>query len=578
MSTVRTRFAPSPTGHLHIGGARTALFCWLYARRHGGKFILRIDDTDRERSTKEMELAILEGMKWLGLDWDEGPFYQSQRSELYEEAIRRLLEAGHLYRCVCTPEELEAKRKAALAKNENPRYDGTCRNRTDISPDQPHVLRFKSPTVGETIIDDGIQGKVIFPNSELDDLVIRRTDGTPTYNFSSVVDDVDMGITHIIRGADHLNNTPRQYQIFNALGAETPIFAHMPLTLGPDKTKLSKRHGDTALLAYRDKGFLPEAMLNYMVRLGWSHGDDEIFTVDELKKLFDFDGCTNSPGIFDIAKLTWVNEKHMQIVDNQTHAKRLPAFLEKIRISVSENKLSLERIVALLKTRNATYVEMAEKAERFFNGPQHYERLTKNHINILNYLRLLIKTLSPTFSKSDAMQIMQDVMSSFNLKLDTVAQALRIAIWGENQSPEIDEVISILGKDETITRIDRAVRYMKWVSVEYSRYRIWLIDYHPVGRYPTCITFDPSEIKHNFIEKLDPIKRQMIENDTISEPFSFGLLNSEIWQTYKNSARLGPNQLKDELLKVYKKRTKKRTSFQVVEIWMDLQELVNKMP
>lgn len=464
MSIVRTRFAPSPTGHLHIGGARTALFCWLYARRHGGKFILRIDDTDRERSSKEMELAILEGMTWLGLDWDEGPFYQSQRSALYDAAIQKLLENGSLYRCACAPEELEAKRKAALAKNENPRYHGKCRNRADISPDQPHVLRFKSPAVGETVVDDGIQGKVIFSNTELDDLVIRRTDGTPTYNFSSVVDDVDMKITHIIRGADHLNNTPRQYHIFTALGAEPPKFAHIPLTLGPDKTKLSKRHGDTALLAYRDKGFLPEAMLNYMVRLGWSHGDDEIFTKEHLKKLFDLDGCTNSPGIFDVAKLTWVNEQHMQKLESADIGKRLAPFLRNKGISVSDDDRRLEHIAASLKTRSKTLVEMAQSADFYFNAPVTYEEkaakkfLTPEAVEVFN--AILASLSEKELTKDSAMHMIHELAEKMGKKMGAVAQPLRVALTGVSASPPIDEVMAALGADECRRRIEDALYFI----------------------------------------------------------------------------------------------------------------------
>lgn len=464
MKEVRTRFAPSPTGHLHIGGSRTALFCWLYARHHGGKFILRIDDTDPERSSKEMELAILEGLKWLGLDWDEGPYYQSQRLHLYQQAIDKLMESGHVYRCVCTPEELEAKRKAAIAQGKNPGYDGTCRNRTDISPDQPHVLRFKSPQAGETIIDDGIQGRIVFPNAELDDLVIRRSDGTPTYNFSSVVDDIDMRITHIIRGTDHLNNTHKQYHIFKALGAEPPVFAHMPLTLGPDKTKLSKRHGDTALLAYRDKGFLPQAMLNYMVRLGWSHGDEEIFTVKELIEKFDLDGCTKSPGIFDMAKLTWVNEQHIQKLSPEELADYLAPFLAKIGIQADPASAKLKMIAESLKPRAKTLVEMADAARFYFAAPAEYEEKAAAKFftsESAEVLKAVLEQLPADMDKETAIKIVHGTAEKLGKKLGAVAQPLRVALTGASASPPIDDVMAILGSEECRRRIERAIEYIK---------------------------------------------------------------------------------------------------------------------
>lgn len=461
---VRTRFAPSPTGHLHIGGSRTALFCWLYARHHGGKFILRIDDTDPERSSKEMELAILEGLKWLGLDWDEGPYYQSQRLHLYQKAIDELIASGHVYRCVCTSEELEAKRKTAIAQGKNPGYDGTCRNRTDISADEPHVLRFKSPQAGETIIDDGIQGRIVFPNSELDDLVIRRSDGSPTYNFSSVVDDIDMKITHIIRGTDHLNNTHKQYHIFKALGAEPPVFAHMPLTLGPDKTKLSKRHGDTALLAYREKGFLPQAMLNYMVRLGWSHGDEEIFTVKELIEKFDLDGCTKSPGIFDMAKLTWVNEQHIKALNTQELANNLALFLAKIGIQADPSSAKLQMIAESLKPRAKTLVEMAEAAKFYFVEPAEYE--AKAEAKLFNaesadILGTILRELPDEIEKETAIKIVHDTANKLGKKLGSVAQPLRLALTGSSASPPIDDVMAILGGQECRKRIERAINHIR---------------------------------------------------------------------------------------------------------------------
>ncbi len=465
MTEVRCRFAPSPTGHLHIGGARTALFCFLYAKRHSGKFILRIDDTDRERSTKEMEEAILNGLKWLGLQWDEGPYYQSRRMDVYENAINKLWESGHLYRCNCSSEVLEEKRKAALAEGRKPRYDGACRDRTDISPDEPHVLRFRSPQAGETVIEDGIQGKVTFPNAELDDLILRRTDGSFTYNFTTVVDDVDLRITHVIRGVDHLNNTHRQAPIFKALGSEPPVFAHMALTLGPDKTKLSKRHGDTALLAYRDKGYLPEAMVNYMVRLGWGHGDREIFTMQELIELFDLDGCTKSPGVFDIRKLNWVDEQHMQKRDPAELAELMAPFLKKHGIEIEQGDPRLPHIVETLQARSNTLDRMAESARIYFFAPGEYDEkaakkfLKKDAAEVLRAVQS--KLPESELDKEVAITIVRGVAGEMGVKLGAVAQPIRVALTGSSASPPIDDVMSILGPDEIKARFEKAIDFIK---------------------------------------------------------------------------------------------------------------------
>ena len=316
MTSVRTRFAPSPTGYLHIGGARTALFNYLFARHHGGKFILRIEDTDRERSTTEAIEAILQALRWLQLDWDEGPFYQTQRFPLYRERIQKLLAEGRAYPCVCTPEELEAKRQAAQREKRKPAYDGTCRPKKGAIPplpkDKPYAVRFRSPQTGTTVVDDAVKGRVVFENRELDDLIIARSDGTPTYNFCVVVDDIDMGITHIIRGDDHLSNTPRQILLYQALGHVPPQFAHVPLILGLDKARLSKRHGATSVTAYRDMGYFPAALVNYLVRLGWSHGDQEIFSREELIEKFTLEEVGKSAGAFNPEKLVWVNFYYMK--------------------------------------------------------------------------------------------------------------------------------------------------------------------------------------------------------------------------------------------------------------------------
>src|ERR1022692_1028981 len=325
--TVRTRFAPSPTGFLHIGGLRTALFCWLYARRHGGTFVLRIEDTDLERSTEAAIQQILDGMEWAGLDHDEGPFYQTKRFDRYTEVIEELLASGNAYRCYCTKEELAQLRAEQMARGEKPRYDGRWRNRTDSRTGVEPVVRFKNPLVGEVIVDDVVHGRVVFQNAELDDLIIARSDGTPTYNFCVVVDDMDMQITHVIRGDDHLNNTPRQLNILLALGRKPPIYAHLPMILGSDGTKLSKRHGAVSALQYRDDGFLPEAVLNYLVRLGWSHGDQEFFTIEEMVRMFDIAHVNPAPARFDADKLRWVNHEHIKRLPDAELGARLAPFL-----------------------------------------------------------------------------------------------------------------------------------------------------------------------------------------------------------------------------------------------------------
>jgi len=331
--TVRTRFAPSPTGYLHIGGARTALFSWLYARKHGGKFILRIEDTDLERSTAESVNAILEGMTWLGLEYDEGPFFQTRRFDRYQEVIQKLLDAGHAYRCACSKERLDELREAQMARKEKPRYDGHCRHKT-VSADAPHVIRFKNPLQGQVVIDDLIRGRVIIQNTELDDLIIQRSDGTPTYNLTVVVDDYDMQITHVIRGDDHLNNTPRQINILQAIGAPIPTYAHLPMILAEDGAKLSKRvHGESvSVIQYREEGYLPEALLNYLVRLGWSHGDQEIFTIDEMIRLFDLANVNNSASSINISKLLWLNQQYLKDSDPAHIAHHLAYHLGKLGI------------------------------------------------------------------------------------------------------------------------------------------------------------------------------------------------------------------------------------------------------
>src|SRR5690606_15147708 len=335
--TVRTRFAPSPTGYLHIGGARTALYCWLYARRHGGKFILRIEDTDLERSTAESVNAILEGMTWLGLEYDEGPFYQTKRFDRYREVIEQLLREGKAYHCYCSKERLEQLRAEQMARKEKPRYDALCRNGVaNPPPGVKPTVRFKNPQDGAVVVEDLIRGRVVYQNSELDDLIIARADGSPTYNFTVVVDDMDMNITHVIRGDDHLNNTPRQMNMFAALGATPPKYAHVPMILGPDGARLSKRHGAVSVMQYRDDGYLPEALLNYLVRLGWSHGDQEIFTLDEMIQLFDVADVHKSPAAVNPDKLLWLNQHYLKTSDPKHVAHHLSYHLGKLGIDPAE--------------------------------------------------------------------------------------------------------------------------------------------------------------------------------------------------------------------------------------------------
>src|ERR1700735_3687085 len=368
---VRTRFAPSPTGFLHIGGLRTALFCWLYARRHGGQFILRIEDTDLERSTEAAIQQILDGMEWAGLIQDEGPFFQTKRFERYKEVIEEMLAEGTAYRCYCTKEELEQMRAQQTARGEKPRYDGRWRERTDSLPGAPFVVRFKNPLTGEVVVDDVVHGPVVFQNSELDDLIIARSDGTPTYNFCVVVDDLDMQITHVIRGDDHVNNTPRQINILRALGGEVPVYAHLPTVLNEQGEKMSKRHGAMSVMGYRDAGFLPEAVLNYLARLGWSHGDAEIFSREQFVEWFNLDHLGTSPAQYDPDRLKWLNAHYIKEADNARLETLTKPFLAELDIDAAmlEEGPPLELVIGLLKDRASTVKEIAENAAMFYQEP-----------------------------------------------------------------------------------------------------------------------------------------------------------------------------------------------------------------
>jgi glutamyl-tRNA synthetase len=461
---VKTRFAPSPTGYLHLGGARTAIFNWLFARHHGGRFLLRIEDTDRERSTEESVKEILEAMRWLGMDWDEGPFRQTERMDLYKKAAQRLLDEGKAYYCYCTPEELESMREEALAKGLPPRYDGRCRDRVSPPPDAPPpVIRFKVPQEGEMVVHDLVKGDVTFPNSQLDDFIIVRSDGTPTYNFVVVVDDAEMGLTHVIRGDDHLNNTPKQILLYEALGYDLPQFAHVSMILGPDHTRLSKRHGATSVLAYRDEGYLPEALFNFLVRLGWSHGDQEVFTIDELIEYFDLDAVSSAAAVYNPDKLLWLNAQHMKMADDERLADELLTFLEREGVvSSPPDKEWLKRVVASLKERAKTLKEMAQMARFYFEDPQEYDEKGRKKFlrpSVVPLLRDLICELGQLvdFGEKEVEEAFVGVLEKHGLKLGKLAQPVRVAITGGTVSPGIFEVVSILGKDVVLRRLNRAV-------------------------------------------------------------------------------------------------------------------------
>ncbi|MBI1920045.1 MAG: glutamate--tRNA ligase [Geobacter sp.] len=461
MSEVRLRFAPSPTGYLHVGGARTALFNWLLARKLKGRFILRIEDTDVARSTQESVDAILQGMEWLGLDWDEGPFFQSDNFPLYREHVEKLLSEGKAYRCYCTPEELEAKREKALAEGRKPKYDGTCRNLTEEIPGKPFAVRFKAPKDGVTAFDDLIKGPISFNNEELDDLIIQRSDGTPTYNFTVVIDDASMQVTTVIRGDDHVNNTPRQILLYEALGYPVPKFAHVPMILGADKTRLSKRHGATSVMAYRDMGFLPEAMVNYLVRLGWSHGDQEIFSLEELIEKFSIENVGKSAGVFNPDKLLWLNHHYINESAPDQLAELLIPFLKEREVD-PEGGPSLPAVVKTLQERSHTLLEMADGAVFYFRSdfdydPEAVAKFLKPDV-APRYEALLAKLDSLNEFTHDAIEAaFKELCADQGIKMGQIGPPVRVALCGGTTSPSIYEVIEVLGKEETRKRITRAL-------------------------------------------------------------------------------------------------------------------------
>ncbi len=465
MTKVRTRFAPSPTGDLHIGGARTAIFNWLLARHTQGAFILRIEDTDVARSTQESIQVILDAMTWLGMDWDEGPFYQTQRISLYQEAAERLLKQGKAYRCYCTPEEVAEKREAALKAGVKPKYDRTCLSRKPPYPDGPYAIRFLSPDEGKTGVEDLIQGHVQFDNTELDDLIILRSDGLPTYNFSVVVDDATMGITHVIRGNDHLNNTPRQIQIYQALDYPLPKFGHVSMILGPDKKKLSKRHGAQSVMEYKKMGYLPQAVVNYLVRLGWSYGDQEEFTQEELIEKFSLKAVGRSPAAINPGKLDWLNAQYIKRTELGELVQRARPFMEAKGYSITDLDL-LRKAVLSLRERVKTLVEMAELSEFYFREEIGYEEKAAEKflkIDAVPLFEQIIAALAKegVFDKGSGHRLIQEMAEHREMPLVKIAQPIRVALTGKTVSPPIDEVMEALGRERVIQRLKRAMEYIK---------------------------------------------------------------------------------------------------------------------
>jgi len=460
--TVVTRFAPSPTGMLHVGGVRTALYSWLYARRMGGKFILRVEDTDRERSTEEAVQVILDGMAWLELTSDEGPYYQTQRFDRYRAVIAQMLAAGQAYHCYCTKEELEAMRAGQIARKEKPRYPGTCRHGREPRPGVQPVVRFRNPTEGAVVVEDLVHGAVTFQNAELDDLIIARSDGSPTYNFSVVVDDKDMGITHVIRGDDHLNNTPRQMNMLIALGATPPVYAHVPMILGPDGTKLSKRHGAVSVLQYEEEGYLPDALLNYLVRLGWSHGDQEIFTREEMIAAFDIKDVNKAASTFNPEKLLWLNQQHMMRAEPSTLVPRLRAQLRRIGLDSDDRNL-LEGIILSQRERAKTLKEMACNSRFFFIDTVQIDPkaaakyLGEGGRQMLGQVREHLAQLTQWTAVS-IHAALENLAAANDLGLGKVAQPVRVAVTGTAVSPPIDTTIALLGRERTLARIETVLR------------------------------------------------------------------------------------------------------------------------
>ena len=464
MDTIITRFPPSPTGYLHVGGARTAIFNWLYARHMQGKFVLRIEDTDAERSTQASVDAIFDALQWLGIDWDDGPYYQTQRFDIYREYIDKLLESGHAYYCTCSPEQIDAMRQKAMATGAKPRYDGTCREK-GLGPSGNAVVRFKAPLTGTTVVEDVIKGNMVFQNDELDDFVICRSDGSPTYNFVVVVDDITMNINTIIRGDDHVMNTPKQILLYQALGSPLPTFGHVPMVLGNDRARLSKRHGAMSVTAYRDMGFLPEALINYLVRLGWSHGDQEFFTRDELIEVFDLENIGKSAGVFDLDKLQAVNAEHIMAASPRDLVAPLKPFMEKAGVEIEADDY-VEQVIETLQPRSKTLADMAEAALFYYQSDIVYdEKAAKKFLKsaALDPLKILADKLEALedYAQSGLEDVFKAVMDETGLKLGKIAQQVRVALTGRTASPGIFEIIAILGKERVVPRLRKAIGFIE---------------------------------------------------------------------------------------------------------------------
>jgi len=464
MKEIVTRFPPSPTGYLHVGGARTALFNWLYARHTGGRYVLRIEDTDTKRSTQASVDAIFEALDWMGIDWDEGPYFQSQRLDIYQDFIQKLLDSGHAYYCSCSPEKLEEMRKTAMATGGKPKYDGTCRDR-GLQRSDSAVVRFKAPLTGTTVVEDVIKGNIVFQNDELDDFIIARSDGTPTYNFVVVVDDITMGINTIIRGDDHVMNTPKQILLYRALNQKLPIFGHVPMVLGSDRSRLSKRHGAMSVTAYRDMGYLPEAFINYLARLGWSYGDQEFFTRDELIEKFSLENIGRSAGIFDLEKLLALNADHIMARSPQDLIEPLTPFMQAHGYDIRKDSFS-ENVIRTLQPRSKTLKDMAADALFYFQETIAFdEKAAKKFLKPASVqpLRLLISKLEniTDFTEEELETAFKSVMAETGLKLGKIAQPVRVALTGRTASPGIFEIIAIIGKERVLDRLKNAVEFIQ---------------------------------------------------------------------------------------------------------------------
>ena len=462
--TIVTRFPPSPTGYLHVGNARTAIFNWLYARRMKGKFILRIEDTDTERSTQEAIDAIFNALEWLGIDWDEGPYYQTKRLDIYNDYLERLIDSGQAYYCTCSPDEIEAMRQKAMATGGKPKYDGTCRDKA-LSKTPGAVIRLKAPFSGTTVIEDVVKGNIVFQNDELDDFILCRSDGIPTYNYAVVIDDMTMGVNTVIRGDDHVMNTPKQILLYHALDCPLPVFGHVPMVLGTDKSRFSKRHGAVSVSAYRDMGILPDAMLNYLVRLGWSHGDQEFFTRQELIEVFDLEHIGRSAGVFDLEKLLSLSADHIRATPPEKLAAPLKPFLKQRGIEVKDSDLMI-KIIETLHARSKTLDDMAEQALFYFADDVSYEeKAAKKFLKsaAVEALRLLINQFEKLedFSEKNLETAFQAVMDQTGLKLGKIAQPVRVALTGKTASPGIFEVTAILGREKVISRLQKAIQFIE---------------------------------------------------------------------------------------------------------------------